>query len=88
VLNVYVRWLLLAMIFQSTGVSLSMEPLAELLPAMEQTLWELQPLPANPGNLTAYSGSYWASIYGGYLVLALILTQCPLIASISCLHVI
>src|SRR5688572_14497138 len=54
------------MILQSTGAPLSTAVLAVLLPAMEQTLWELQPLPNNPGNLTAYAGTYLASLYGGY----------------------
>jgi len=38
---------------------------ATMLTAMEETLWDLQPKPANPGNLTSFSGTYIASaLYG------------------------
>jgi hypothetical protein len=42
------------------------DAVAALLPAMEQSLWDLQPLPKNPGNLTAYGGTYLASALFGY----------------------
>jgi hypothetical protein len=50
---------------QANGYVMPWEPIALLLPAIEQTLWDLQPIPNNPGNLTAYTGTYLASVLGG-----------------------
>ena len=50
---------------QANGPVRHWEPIALLLPAIEQTLWDLQPIPNNPGNLTAYAGTYLASVLGG-----------------------
>jgi len=41
---------------------------ATMLTAMEETLWDLQPKPANPGNLTSFSGTYIASALYGYII--------------------
>jgi len=41
------------------------EAIAEVLPAIDQSLWDLQPLPTNPDNLTTYAGVYLASVLGG-----------------------
>jgi hypothetical protein len=54
------------MIMQSNSLQLPWDQIALLLPAIEQTLWDLQPVPVNPGNLTAYEGTYAASVLGGY----------------------
>ena len=56
------------MIVQSNGAYFNnlWDLAGELLPAMEQTLWDLQPLPVNPGNLTAFQGTYIASVLLGY----------------------
>ncbi|ELR16649.1 betalactamase [Acanthamoeba castellanii str. Neff] len=56
-----------AMIMQANGYAMPWEPIALLLPAIEQTLWDLQPIPNNPGNLTAYAGTYLASVLGGFM---------------------
>lgn len=57
------------MVVQTMNSAMSMEPLPLLLPAMEQTLWELQPLPNNPDNLMAHAGTYIASLMAGYTLL-------------------
>jgi hypothetical protein len=51
---------------QTNSLMMPWEQIALLLPAIEQTLWDLQPTPNNPGNLTAYAGTYVASVLGGY----------------------
>ena len=53
------------MIMQTNSLMMPWEQIALLLPAIEQTLWDLQPTPNNPGNLTAYAGTYVASVFGG-----------------------
>jgi hypothetical protein len=55
------------MIMQSNSLQLPWDQIALLLPAIEQTLWDLQPVPVNPGNLTAYEGTYAASVLGGLM---------------------
>jgi hypothetical protein len=53
------------MIMQANGYVMPYEQIGLLLPAIEQTLWDLQPIPNNPGNLTAYAGTYLAAVLGG-----------------------
>jgi hypothetical protein len=56
-----------ALILQSSGFVMPWdEAIAQVLPAIDQSLWDLQPLPTNPGNLTSYAGVYLASVLGGY----------------------
>jgi hypothetical protein len=50
-----------AVIAQGNSHVSTWDVLATLIPAFDQTLWDLQPLPTNPGNLTAYEGTYVAS---------------------------
>lgn len=42
-----------------------------LVSAMEDTLFELKQLPPNPGNLTAFAGTYLANALFGYSGLVL-----------------
>jgi hypothetical protein len=66
-----------AMILQSNGCVMPLDQLALLLPAIEATLMDLQPIPRSPGNLTAFSGTYLASVLGGY-------SDCPSTVAASC----
>jgi len=50
-----------AVIAQGNSHVSTWDVLATLIPAFDQTLWDLQPLPTNPMNLTAYEGTYVAS---------------------------
>ena len=54
------------MILQTTNYVNMADQIALLLPAIEGTLVDLQPLPRSPGNLTAFAGTYLASVLGGY----------------------
>lgn len=54
-----------AFLLQSNSfVPSSFDAIATLITSMEAALWELQPAPSNPGNLTAFAGLYAASLLG------------------------
>jgi hypothetical protein len=55
-----------ALIAQGNSHVSTWDILGTLIPAFDQTLWELQPLPASPGNLTAYQGTFIASAFLEY----------------------